>query len=65
MKLVYICHYDGNECKTITPTFNKNELIAVEEETWNCVCEKCERNCSLGKCWGLLGTETDGKIRRI
>lgn len=50
--LIYVCKYDGNECDEVIPKVDDNAIVKIEN--WKEICAKCERNCSLGKCYGIL-----------
>lgn len=63
-KLCYKCHYDGNKCDQVIPKVHKDgEIELIDKEVWDEeYCQKCERNYSVGKCWGIITFEIDGKV---
>lgn len=66
MEFCYKCSYDGNKCNTIIPSFDKARLVGITTETWDSVCGKCERNYSIGRCYGKLSVEReDGMCKEV
>lgn len=55
--LVYTCHYDGKECDEVIPQVDEDGV--VKHVDWRKICENCDRNFSLGRCYGCLKIKED------
>lgn len=59
MRLYYTCSYDGKECSNVIPKIDEKGNVIEEqhhnvvENSWD-ICERCDRNYSLGSCYGNL-----------
>lgn len=61
MKVVYLCKYDGFECKNVIPKLDERGNVIKPKEKdgeWT-ACTKCDRNHCLGKCFGSLEIKND------
>ena len=56
-RLIFECGCDRMECKRVKPYLMPNNTIVTPAETNNgewCVCIKCDRNKTLGNCYGNI-----------